>query len=1296
LAPEVLTALAVGPDNTIILPNGEVLSKAVYLRIGDDLVLRTNDGESFVIRDYFAQSEPPTLISPDGGRMTPGMVKSFAHDEAAKGELVAQVEGIDAPGAIGVVVALEGTATVVRADGSVETLAEGEQVYLNDVVETGGDSAIRIVFADETTFALGADGRMALDEFVFDPGSASGTSGFSVLTGMFMFVSGDIAHSDPADMVVTTPVAIIGIRGTIAAGDVNPPGEESTFTIIQGIIEITNDAGSVILDEPNETTTVTSFNSLPSEPSILTNDEVNDFYVELLGVAPNFLRGPDEETEEGNLDEGFDTEAGAPVDPAAFAAGQEGGPQEDGTTGEGGDERGELTAAELELLGDELARAEFDDDSDIILDEFFETAGGGGGGAGGPGGGNWPVFGSGWNPDGGLDGGGVTGDGTIHGVDASGTSGGGGGNTTPPPPASGSTGNNTPPPFVPQEPTTPPEVPLNLQGTPANEPLTGGNLNDTIDGGAGDDVLTGLGGDDSITGGTGNDTLDGGSGNDTLLGGDGNDSIAGGSENDSIVGGLGNDTLHGDAGNDIIIGNDGADWATGGDGADTIFGGDGDDTLAGGDGVDEIYAGAGNDVIVAGVGGGDDFYDGGTGIDTIVYPSAINPLLINMFLGTTIGGAEIGSDVFAGLENVGGGQADDIIIGDDNANIIFGDAGADEIYANGGDDSIIFDADDAVVDGGTGFDSLVLFGSNSMDLTAVDLTNYSGIDAIDLSAAGSNELIIDGTSLVDLVGTGFLVIYGDSDDTVEAGGGWTFAGTGTIDGEPFTAFSQGGATLIVSDAMNQTGIEPFAWAPELSVSAAAGDEDTPIALDISAALLDTDGSETLSILIDNVPPGATLSAGTDLGGGSWSLAEADLAGLTITPATNDDGDFSLQVTAISTESGNGDTAQTVRELAVSVTPVNDVSIDNVNIAEPVFTTPGDFTIVSFTVSLESESADTITVNYQTVDGTATAGSDYEAGSGTLTFLPSETQKTIDVAVYGDPTLEPGEAFSVTLDSPVNVTIGDGTGLASITDTTIPAEPDEDAGSGQEAPAAIASGNVLDNDYLGTETLAALPVVGVALVSDYPGGATASELGSELTLTSDDAAWRLVIDRASGDYSFFVDGGIDHSGGDNLDIQFEYQIESESGVISTPAVLTVTVSDDAPLAVTDATLEVTEGAVPTAGTNLLDNDDLGIDGSSVTEISYTDTSGFASSSVVTAGPPTVVTTQTGSLSVSSDGSWSFDANDSVYNGDVPFNFSSDFTTAPAGGELFDDAAIVDGVLKLTTTANDQHGFYQPVD
>ena len=57
-------------------------------------------------------------------------------------------------------------------------------------------------------------------------------------------------------------------------------------------------------------------------------------------------------------------------------------------------------------------------------------------------------------------------------------------------------------------------------------------------------------------------------------------------------------------------------------------------------------------------------------------------------------------------------------------------------------------------------------------------------------------------------------------------------------------------------------------------SSVVGDEDNSIALTITSSLLDTDGSETLSIEISGVPAGATLSAGTDNGGGLWTLTPA--------------------------------------------------------------------------------------------------------------------------------------------------------------------------------------------------------------------------------------------------------------------------------------------------------------------------------------------------------------------------------------------------------------------------------------
>ncbi len=76
---------------------------------------------------------------------------------------------------------------------------------------------------------------------------------------------------------------------------------------------------------------------------------------------------------------------------------------------------------------------------------------------------------------------------------------------------------------------------------------------------------------------------------------------------------------------------------------------------------------------------------------------------------------------------------------------------------------------------------------------------------------------------------------------------------------------------------------------------------------------------------------------------------------------------------------------------------------------------------TFKVNLYCPRSEVVTVNYATADGTATAGLDYLAASGTLTFNPGETQKTVAVTVYQDATTEPDETFKLNLSGPsVNV------------------------------------------------------------------------------------------------------------------------------------------------------------------------------------------------------------------------------------------------------------------------------------
>jgi Calx-beta domain/FG-GAP-like repeat len=90
-------------------------------------------------------------------------------------------------------------------------------------------------------------------------------------------------------------------------------------------------------------------------------------------------------------------------------------------------------------------------------------------------------------------------------------------------------------------------------------------------------------------------------------------------------------------------------------------------------------------------------------------------------------------------------------------------------------------------------------------------------------------------------------------------------------------------------------------------------------------------------------------------------------------------------------------------------------------------------VATFTVGLSDASTQPVTVAFATGDGSAIAGSDYQAAGGTLTFAPGETSKTITVLVNGDRLPEPNETFFVNLSSPTNATITVSSGTGRILD-----------------------------------------------------------------------------------------------------------------------------------------------------------------------------------------------------------------------------------------------------------------------
>jgi hypothetical protein len=84
----------------------------------------------------------------------------------------------------------------------------------------------------------------------------------------------------------------------------------------------------------------------------------------------------------------------------------------------------------------------------------------------------------------------------------------------------------------------------------------------------------------------------------------------------------------------------------------------------------------------------------------------------------------------------------------------------------------------------------------------------------------------------------------------------------------------------------------------------------------------------------------------------------------------------------------------------------------------------DADIATIAVTLDAPSALTVTVDYATSDGTAMAGEDYAAMSGTLVFTPGVTSQTFNVSIISDEVSEGDETVVLTLSTADNAVIGE--------------------------------------------------------------------------------------------------------------------------------------------------------------------------------------------------------------------------------------------------------------------------------
>ncbi|MDJ0843957.1 MAG: Calx-beta domain-containing protein, partial [Crocosphaera sp.] len=566
--------------------------------------------------------------------------------------------------------------------------------------------------------------------------------------------------------------------------------------------------------------------------------------------------------------------------------------------------------------------------------------------------------------------------------------------------------------------------------TPAE--LSGGDGEDVVIGGAGNDTLEGNNGFDRLDGGQGNDQLFGGNDDDQLIGGEGADTLDGGegediasyftakegvkvniadpTQNEGDAAGdvyisielievsPHDDTLIGDSQDNLLAGLEGNDLVEGAEGNDILDGVEGDDTLRGGSGDDTLAGGQGSDR-----------HEGGTGFDIATYEDSSSGIVLDLADPSQSTGYAQG-DTFDSIEKYELTQADDTVKGDQQGNYIAGLGGDDQLYGQGGNDTLEGNKGDDTLFGGAGAD--VLDGSNPPEedgsvVEDYDIASYEDSETgvvIDLSNTNNSTGYAQGDSYIEIEeiqGSLFDdTIQGDSEANILDG----------LDGNN-TLIGGGGSDDLRGGQGNDT--------YQLNGDNAAG------------SMIKDRGGKNDTFLVDNI----TLSLAAASSGivGLGRLVNDLIIDINQDGVLNRNDDIAI---------ANFFAARNVR-----VSDVNILEGDN-GTTEAIFTVKvqgsNSGTGVGFIETLNNlsgleiiELLNTINVDYNTVDDTATANQDYSPVNGSLSFAPDETEKTISIDIIGDITQESHERFYLELSNATTNIIKDrGRGVILNDDTSI--------------------------------------------------------------------------------------------------------------------------------------------------------------------------------------------------------------------------------------------------------------------
>lgn len=576
-----------------------------------------------------------------------------------------------------------------------------------------------------------------------------------------------------------------------------------------------------------------------------------------------------------------------------------------------------------------------------------------------------------------------------------------------------------------------------LEGGPGRDLLYGLKGTDTFVGGTGNDEMydltfnsrfdtasdgvadtfTGGEGDDYAYGGGGDDTYDMGAGRDYVYAGDGADRITGGDGDDQLRGGAGNDTVEGQAGDDNIWGDDGDDLLKGGTsvtGLCSIWGGNGNDTIYNGEQGGSVYAGVSGGTTetdlgpntIYGYAGTQNFYTGSAGPDVMHLGSGND--IVHGYLGNDVIEAGEGNNTVygdAGDDTITAGGGKDVLYGNDGNDSLSGGAGQDVLQGGAGNDTLSGGADDDGLEGGDGDDVLeggpnadrfdgdagfdtVTYAGRTEPVTVRENGNFTDGGASDLSSR-------PGYTISDYVDYDVeRIVGGSGNDSLTIGSTYRTA-PATLDGGP------GDDTLTTRSPST---------VPTTFVGGPGND-----------VLQGGEGADTFT-------QGSAADGADDLRGGGG----ADVVDYSARPAGT--AYVSLDDVANDGAVGEHDNVHADLESALGavggVPPAPTVSVGAVRAAEGA---AGTKRVVSVPVTLSRAAEGPVTVPWSVVSGTAVAGKDFTAASGTLTLPAGTLSASVPVTVLGDVIDEVDEYATVKLGTPTGATLATASNRLTIAD-----------------------------------------------------------------------------------------------------------------------------------------------------------------------------------------------------------------------------------------------------------------------